>query len=137
MAHGFVHVEIPSAEFERTERFYRELFTWKMDIVEEEDYMLFETGESVNGAFYHSPQHTGQQGVVIYIHVDDIDQTLQRVPELGGKIISDKAPDKGSGSFALIRDPDGNVLGIWEKNEPVRLAADAIPEPSRRGVVES
>lgn len=115
MAHGFVHVEIPSADFERSRRFYSELFEWKMDFVEEENYMLFETGESVNGAFYHSPQHTGQQGIVLYVRVDDIDHTLQRLSELGGKIISTKAPDKGSGSFALICDPDNNVLGIWEK----------------------
>ncbi|MCG3156295.1 MAG: hypothetical protein DKINENOH_02919 [bacterium] len=114
MVHGFVHVEIPSADFERTQNFYRELFEWKMDLLAEEDYMLFETGEHVNGAFYHSPRHTGRQGIILYIRVEDIDDTLQRVQQLGGKIIRAKTPDKASGSFALISDPDENVLGIWQ-----------------------
>ncbi|MDZ7268007.1 MAG: VOC family protein [candidate division KSB1 bacterium] len=115
MTHGFVHVEIPSADFDRTRNFYRELFEWKLDLVVEEDYMLFDTGEEVNGAFYHSPWHTGRQGIILYIRVDDIDQTLERVLQLGGKIIRGKTPEKASGSFALISDPDGNVLGIWQR----------------------
>ncbi len=117
MVHGFVHIEIPSANLQRAGRFYREVFGWKMNYVEEADYMQFETGSEINGAFYHSPDHTGRQGVVVYVHVENIEATLDLINANGGKTFVARTPVENMGSFALFHDPDGNVLGIWE-NEP-------------------
>ncbi|MGH7491266.1 MAG: VOC family protein [bacterium] len=117
MFQDFVHVEIPSANLQRAASFYHEVFGWQMNYVEEADYMLFETGGAINGAFYHSPDHTGRQGVVVYIHVGNIEASLKLINENGGKTFVPKTPVEKMGSFALFHDPDGNVLGIWE-NEP-------------------
>lgn len=116
MAHDFIHVEIPSANLQRAAKFYHDLFGWKMNYVEEADYMLFETGGNINGAFYHSPQHAGRQGVVVYIEVEDILNTLERINQSGGTTVVARTPVDEMGSFALFADPDGNVLGIWEGN---------------------
>lgn len=117
MPHDFIHVEIPSANLQRAASFYHEVFGWKMNYVEEADYMLFETGGNINGAFYHSPQHTGKQGVVVYIAVEDIARTLELLQQRGGATVVARTPVDEMGSFALFSDPDGNVLGIWEGNQ--------------------
>ncbi len=114
MPHDFIHVEIPSADLQRAGAFYHEVFGWEMNYVTEADYMLFETGGSINGAFYHSPQHAGRQGVVVYVEVKDIKDTLVSINERGGATVVAKTPVDERGSFALFSDPDGNVLGIWE-----------------------
>ena len=114
MAHGFVHIEIPSANLQRAGRFYREVFGWKMNYVAEADYMQFETGGGINGAFYHSPDHAGRQGVVVYIQVEDIDATLGTINKNGGKTFVPKTAVEKMGSFALFHDLDENVLGIWQ-----------------------
>ncbi len=116
MAHDFIHVEIPSAQLQRAAQFYQNVFGWKMNYVEEADYMLFETGGNINGAFYHSPQHTGRQGVVVYVEVESIADTLAQIRQFGGATVVPQTPVDQMGSFALFSDPDGNVLGIWEGN---------------------
>ena len=114
MAHRFVHIEIPSSELVKTGRFYSHVFGWIMDYDKEADYLLFETGDGMNGAFYHSPEHTGHQGVVVYINVESIEETLELIQKHGGKAVVQKREVKDLGSFALFGDPDNNVLGIWE-----------------------
>ncbi len=114
MVHGFMHVEIPSANLQRAGRFYHDVFDWKMNYVAEADYMQFETGGGINGAFYHSPDHAGGQGVVVYIQVEDIEGTLEWINKEGGKTLVPRTVVEKMGSFALFRDPDGNVLGIWQ-----------------------
>jgi len=116
MPHGFLHIEIPCASLGKAKRFYNDIFGWKMDYVKEEDYVLFDTGAGINGAFYHSPEHAGHQGVVVYIQVQDIEATLNLINKHGGKTVVPKTPDKQAGHFALFNDPDGNVLGIWQQN---------------------
>lgn len=114
MPHDFIHVEIPSANLQRAAKFYHEVFGWNMNYVAEADYMLFETGGAINGAFYHSPQHAGRQGVVVYVEITNIEETLALIEQNGGATVVNKTPVEEMGSFALFSDPDGNVLGIWE-----------------------
>jgi len=79
--------------------------------------MQFETGGEINGACYHSPEHAGRQGVVVYVQGEDIAATLALIEEHGGKTFVPKTAVENLGSFALFHDPDENVLGIWQ-NEP-------------------
>ncbi|MBC8448543.1 MAG: VOC family protein [Chloroflexi bacterium] len=45
--------------------------------------------------------------------VDDIETTLKKVAELGGKVTIPKAP-LGAGYGAYFADPSGNLLGLYE-----------------------
>jgi hypothetical protein len=110
----FIHVEIPCSDFEKAKKFYEGVFGWKTDYVPEMDYMLFETGGVLQGGFYKSAEHTSQQGIIIYIEVEEIEKTLEAVQQYGGKTIGEKTPVGESGWFALFADQDGNVLGLWK-----------------------
>ncbi len=49
---------------------------------------------------------------IIYITVDNLDQSLKKCTELGGEIF-DGPRSAGSGRIAIIRDPSGAVAGLY------------------------
>ena len=55
------------------------------------------------------------QQVRDYIEVSSIDETLPRVPDVGGTVLEEKREVPGMGWYAVIRDSEGNELGLWER----------------------
>ena len=53
-------------------------------------------------------------GPVVVVDVESIDATLERVTELGGSTVLGKQPVGEMGFAAYVRDPEGNVVGLWE-----------------------
>jgi uncharacterized protein len=121
MANTFDWIEIRTNEIEPTASFYETLFGWKTTNKETAggfEVWIFDTGgeprlENLRrGGIWLRPKGEAL-GVVVYIVVDDIEATLQRVTELGGKIAAPKAP-VGAGHAAYFTDPSGNLLGLYE-----------------------
>ena len=123
MANTFDWIEIRTSQVEETARFFESLFGWQITQKLDADgspVWLFDTGgeprlENLRrGGFWLRPV-VEQPGVVVYILVDDIDQTLQKAVELGGKIVAPKSP-QGSAFKAFFTDPSGALFGVWEEN---------------------
>ncbi len=55
-------------------------------------------------------------GVLVYIQVDDVDKTLKKIVELGGKVVVPKSKENEN-AMATFADPDGNLLGLYEHRE--------------------
>jgi predicted enzyme related to lactoylglutathione lyase len=53
-------------------------------------------------------------GPVITVDVESIDAALQRIQELGGSTVVSKQPVGQMGFAAYFKDPEGNVMGLWE-----------------------
>jgi predicted enzyme related to lactoylglutathione lyase len=51
---------------------------------------------------------------VITIGVSDAERSLKEVEAAGGAIVTPRTPIPGMGAFAYFRDPEGNVMGLWE-----------------------
>ena len=51
---------------------------------------------------------------VITVDVPDIDAVLAKIEQLGGATVVKKMPIAEMGFAAYFRDPEGNVLGLWE-----------------------
>jgi len=121
MPNTFDWIEIRTGDVEETARFYEGLFGWK--VTEKEtadgfDVWIFDTGGEPRvqnlrrGGIWLRPK--GEPlGVVVYVVVDDIEATLRRVTELGGKAVTPKAP-LGGGYGAHFADPSGNLFGLYE-----------------------
>ncbi|MBI4612211.1 MAG: VOC family protein [Planctomycetes bacterium] len=121
------HVEIPVRDVERAKRFYGDIFNWKFNDVPALQYTLFETGEgSLGGGLFTPPPEVPHQ-IVNYILVDSIEPVMQRIQIRGGRTIKDKTEIPGTGWYALVTDPDGNVFGLWKT---ARLPAP-VDEPHR------
>ncbi len=119
MPHHICHVEIPTTDFEKAKTFYSSLFGWKITITPNMDYATFETGSEPGGGFNKVDKVTsvGEQGVLIYVFTEDIQETLARVVELGGSVIKEKTLIPEIGWYALFGDPDGSIIGIFQSKE--------------------
>lgn len=113
--------EIHVNDFDAAMKFYGGIFSWEFKQSQStgSSYWNIFPGEgSIGGGFMkkEKPEHTGS-AVILYIEVDNIDETLKKTAELGGKIHTTKTLiNENAGSFGLFNDPDGNLIGLWSKN---------------------
>jgi predicted enzyme related to lactoylglutathione lyase len=119
MIHWF---EIPTSDYQRAISFYEQLLSVqlnheKMDGIQMAVFPYAEQG--VSGALVHCPEYQpSHQGSVIYLNSNpSIDAVLEKVENLGGKIIWPKtALPEGMGVFAQILDTEGNRVGLHALN---------------------
>ena len=53
--------------------------------------------------------------ILNFIKVRDVDATLAKVVQAGGRVNRDKWLEEGQGEYALMEDPEGNVLGLMKR----------------------
>jgi predicted enzyme related to lactoylglutathione lyase len=60
-------------------------------------------------------QGPGDEGVKVYVRVDDLQRHLERANRLGGTTVLEPMELPGGyGTIAIVLgDPDGNALGLW------------------------
>ncbi len=119
--------EVMGSDAARTQRFYTELFDWKLDDGGLPDYASVETGA---GRGIHGGLGGGQESrwATVYALVADVDETLSRAEQLGGSRVTDPSVPalKTAGRIArygfddgmqtgAFRDPAGNVIGIYQR----------------------
>ncbi|MCW4000167.1 MAG: VOC family protein [Candidatus Bathyarchaeota archaeon] len=122
MDHTVIHFEIPANDVEKLKKFYSGLFDWKIEKTPIMEYYGITTVPSdekgnllrpgVNGGMYKKEQP--QQQPVNYINVESVDEYSKKVVALGGQIVAPKMEIPQMGWFALAKDPEGNVFGIFE-----------------------
>ena len=107
MNHGQVcYLQIPALDLMTSAAFYEKIFGWKI----ERPYPSFEAPGLI-GQWVTDRAPARDTGVLIWINVDRIDDTLESVRASGGEVIEPPSPD-GPRWLATIRDPAGNALGI-------------------------
>ncbi len=117
MGQAVAFFEIISPHHERAQKFYSQLFDWQVaSDPAMGGYGLVDTGagESAVGGGIGPSSEPGDQGVKIYVRVDDLDEYLDRAEKLGGKRLVPPTDLPGDfGRFAVFTDPDGNQIGLW------------------------
>jgi uncharacterized protein len=118
-----VHFEIPADDVERAQKFYRELFGWKIEEFAGQapmDYWSITTSAEPGGMGAPGggmmQRQTPQQQTIMYIEVPSIDAYADTVEKLGGKVGVPKTAIPGMGYYAVCSDPENNGFGIWETN---------------------
>ena len=53
---------------------------------------------------------------MIYVEVDDIPTVLQQVTDLGGETVVSETEIPGGGTFAWLKDLDGNLIGLLKRS---------------------
>jgi uncharacterized protein len=119
-----VHFEVPASNTGRAKEFWGSLFGVQFQTYEGPvEYHMFQNDDQTGGAVY--PQQEGEQGLITYFSVDDIDAARSKIQELGGKA-EDKAPVPGMGWFARAEDTEGNAFSLWQTDENA-------PAPEQQG----
>ncbi|MHA7222177.1 VOC family protein [Arthrobacter sp. RHLT1-20] len=134
MTGGVVHFEIPADDEERAGKFYSEAFGWEVSPMPEISYSMMmttptdETGMpaeagSINGGMF--VREGELRSPVIMVDVADIDAALEKIGSLGGSTVQAKQAVMDMGFAAYFRDPEGNILGLWQNAAPAGGAAGA------------
>ncbi|MDQ3893996.1 MAG: VOC family protein [Actinomycetota bacterium] len=112
-----VHFELPAQDTARARSFYSDLFGWRFqDFEGPVEYHMLE-GVEPGGAIY--PSQGGEHGPIVYFDTDDIDETLARASELGGRA-EEKQPIPSVGWFARCWDTEGNPFSLFQSDESVQ-----------------
>ena len=54
---------------------------------------------------------------VITIDVEDINAALAEIEAAGGSTVTPRTAIPGMGAFGYFKDPEGNVMGLWETDD--------------------
>jgi predicted enzyme related to lactoylglutathione lyase len=119
MGNPFVHVELMSTNVGKAKAFYGKLFDWKLEDMEMGDmtYTMIKVGEGTGGGLMKNPMPGAGSTWVAYVNVDDLKAATAKAKSLGATVIKDQVKVEGAGSFSIITDPTGAMLGLWEPKE--------------------
>ena len=112
MANAVVHFEILGKDGAALQKFYGDLFGWKVnaDNPMKYGYVAPEAG-GIRGGIA-----TGQGGAsmqTFYVEVTDLQAALDKAAKLGGKTIMPVTHIPGADvSIAMVGDPEGHVVGL-------------------------
>ena len=127
MSGKVVHFEIPFDDGDRARKFYSEAFGWAIAEIPELNYSMVQAGPIDEQGFPTEPGYIGGGMIgrespidrpVIVIDVDDIDETLKKVEELGGTSVQGRQDVGDMGYAAYFKDVEGNLMGLWQSRQP-------------------
>jgi uncharacterized protein len=108
-----LHFEIMGGQGDQLEKFYSELFGWKIDSNNPMKYGMVDTGGSggINGGV--GANEDGSSRVTVYAQVDNLQAALDKAEQLGGKTILPPTEVPDGPTVAMFSDPAGNVTGLF------------------------
>ena len=102
------HFELGVPDGKRAKAFYGPLLGWKFETTVGENAWI-DTG-GVRGGLHHGDE---ARNIVVYFQVEDIDDAVRRVRELGGQA-GDPGPEGIGGRFVSCRDDQGVEFGLHQ-----------------------
>lgn len=109
---GISYLRIPATHPEASADFYEAVFGWKVRRGRPDP--AFEDGSGhVIGHFRSDHAVAGEDGVRIYVFVENLDAALEKIRSHSCEIVTEPYPE-GDLWVALLRDPAGNVVGVWQ-----------------------
>jgi predicted enzyme related to lactoylglutathione lyase len=111
MPHPVIHAEIRSTDPDATRAFFSELFDWTYSDGAFPGYTFVDTG--ANGALPTAigPLQGGDDAVLFFVAVDDVESTLARAEQLGGRIVQPAQSVPGV-VFGVLEDAQGHRIGV-------------------------
>jgi uncharacterized protein len=122
-----VHFELPYLDKARAQSFYESIFGWKMQDwtmpdgtvhvgihtapIDEATRMPLKPG-AINGMLVKRDPRIGHP--VVTAHVASIDERVKQIEAAGGSVVQPKVEVPGMGWYIYVKDPEGNVIGMWQ-----------------------
>ena len=112
-APAVVHWEIQAQNADKIQRFYADLFGWKIDAANPMRYgMVSSKGKGgIDGGIGGTP--SGQSRLLVYATVADINGVLEKAEALGARTVLPRT-DVGPVIMGIFEDVEGNHFGIIE-----------------------
>lgn len=118
-AHPLAWFEIPVTDMDRARAFYQRVFEIELQPLELGDSVrmaLFPAADHRAGALMQADSYQpAYQGPLIYLGVDDIDDTLTRVAQSSGRVINPRMSIGERGFVGHFEDCEGNRIGLHSR----------------------
>ena len=121
MANPVVHFEVLGKDGPRLQKFFGELFGWKINTDNPMNYGIVnpQDNESPGEGMSHIGGGVGQapEGydghVTFYVGVDDVEAALAKAEELGGtRVFGPETMNEPPLTLGQFKDPEGNLIGL-------------------------
>jgi len=122
-----VHFEMPAENRKRMAEFYTKAFGWQTQQLGSEmgEYILVTTSEvgdngfpkqpgTINGGFYQKTDDPLSNHPSVVIAVDDINESIGKIKNGGGKILGEIQEIPGIGKYVSFLDTEGNRVGMLQ-----------------------
>jgi predicted enzyme related to lactoylglutathione lyase len=109
-----IHFEIVGSDAPALQNFYSKLFGWKFDTNNPGGYGMSSADDTGVVVGVGASPDGGAGHVTGYVSVPDIDASLARATELGGKVVMPKFSPGPGATIALLADPGGHVIGLTQ-----------------------
>jgi hypothetical protein len=108
------YIEIPATDIERSASFYQKVFGWQLR-KRGDGATAFDDGVGqVSGTWTRGRPPATTPGLLIYVMVDSVEDTIKKVEAHGGEIVQPVGADAPE-ITARFRDPAGNVVGLYQQ----------------------
>jgi uncharacterized protein len=117
MANPFVHVELMTSDLQKAKSFYGRLFRWEledMDMGPGGTYVMVKVGDGTGGGMMKNPMPNAPSAWMPYVAVENVEDSTREAESLGAKVMKTVSEVPGMGSFSIITDPTGAMLGLWQ-----------------------
>ena len=118
--------DIPVDDMQRAKRFYEKVFGWEIhpvrgsggDFHAAHTVPVDENDEpqvrgAINGGLFKRGTN-GLNETFLEVTVRSIDECLKKIEAEGGQLVKPKGPILDIAFFAVVKDSEGNVMGLWE-----------------------
>src|SRR5260370_26664624 len=115
MGDPVTNFEINSADPAKARKFYGDVLGWKMNFMPENNYTFVDTdagGKGIGGGI--GPLRGPRPFVTFYVVVKDLQATMDKATQGGGKVVFPVTKVGPTTTIALFSDPDGNVIGLTD-----------------------
>jgi hypothetical protein len=113
MGNPVVHFEIGVKDDAAANKFYGQLFGWKINSDNPANYGMVDTdsgGQGIGGGIAKPPE--GGPYVTVYVAADDVQAKLDEAEKLGAKVMVPPIQVPDGPEIALFTDPEGNLVGL-------------------------
>jgi hypothetical protein len=120
-----VHFEIHAADPERAVKFYKSVFGWDIKHLPEMHYWLITTGDAkepgINGGLMQrrGPAPADMAPLNAFactVDVPNTDAFVEKATKSGGTVALAKMAVPGIGWLAYVKDTEGNILGLMQRD---------------------
>jgi uncharacterized protein len=121
-----VHFEMPYDDRGRMAKFYESAFGWQTQLLGEDmdNYVLATTTETdqngpkrpgaINGGFFQRKPDWPAQYPSMVIAVDDINESIRKITDAGGKVLGEPMEIPGVGQYVSFIDTEGNRVSVLQ-----------------------
>jgi uncharacterized protein len=108
------YVEIPASDVATSSRFYTKVFGWHTRQRGDGSLAFDDTVGQVSGTWCTGRKATTEVGLLIYIMVYSVAETIEAIAANGGTIVQSIGRDAPE-ITARFTDPAGNIIGLYQE----------------------